>query len=859
MRRLVYAPKVWIFIRSSNLGGQIFDVSSDVVRGSVTQNLGDLSKARFELRNRGWKWVRYRSDDAKFDKKQVFLPMDLCTIWMQRIAGRPIQVFTGYLDSVPYYQAYPGVAIFEASCTLKKLAFNWFDPGLPVFQNWLRDNGWIYDPVSGQVQVGLKGIDDRIGLGQSGAGAGRAVSDAQLGSLIGRFMVDIAGWDPQDVVIGNLPVNVAKAAANLKAELNGEFAEARAEAVEFFSSLLSLNGAEGFATNPGEISPPDRFGDANSRGNPPQNLPAITKIVSAASRANIPAWVPVFAALLLSGMTATRQVTEESQEPFWGYGLYSMRPTSELQLDNGKTIFYIDGQPISNVLDPGVATEIFCRRLNRHINTDAKKAIKDNDAEAAIRWINTAIGYELDTSGVDLGAVFQKANQIAATQKSIVPEAFPTQAVKPSDVPPSSPVVQNRLTTTEKHVLAEAYKNLVPEMGFVILVAKNFNSNLTLEKPKDSLNTNQIFIKGPPVVLQKFFDSLEGNTSFSRVELFVNGENQVLQNGTRNSSLPSKLKDRGIILTGNIEELRKLQAVIPQVQEVPPATEHSEAGITLQQLAIFAANAAFAANFAFDSNVLLARHLVGEKALMNDTSCLDAIKQLCQASLRTFRSLPDGRFMAFYPDYFGAHRKPYWTVRNIEIVDFGIQLNDQALATHVYVIGDSTMGVGNGINTELLNTIASEGVATITQANMLDSFIARESDSESGVTRLEQAINFVEHYGARPHKESMPLIRNRDYEFLMAWQKFMWLWAQQFATTVQLTFQPEIMAGGLIHFEDHHIQMFCESVTHSFDYEGGFTTQAILVAPSLDKSADRSSMPGFALAGGVNSVGPGVS
>lgn len=862
MRRLVYAPKVWIFIRASNLNGQIFDVSSDIVRGSVTQNLGDVSKARFELRNRGWKWTKFKSEDGEKDRKQVFLPMDLCTIWMQRIAGRPVQVFTGYLDSVPYYQAYPGTAIFEATCTLKKLAFNWFDPGLVTFSNWLKDNGWTYDRNTGQAIVGPVGpADPNTGLGQSGASIGRAVSDVNMGQLIGRFMVDIAGWDPNDVVIGNLSVDVAVAADKLKAQLDGEFAQARSQPAEFLGAFLGIHGAEGFSASP-EESTLDKTKDSHDRNKEDKNLPTVTKVVATASRSNVPPWIAIFAGLLASAFNPTRQVKRETGDPNWGFGLYSMRPTSQITTADGKVIHYIDGQPISNVLDSGVATDIFARRLNSNTGEASKKAVGSNDATAAVEWINKALGFKLKTDGVNLQAVFLKANQLAGTQASSVPEAFPKNAVKPSETPPSSPVVQKQLTDEEKKLVNSYYKDLEPEMGFVILVAKNFSKSLTLQRSTNSLSKNQIYIKAAPAVLQGFFNSLKGNKAFNRVEMFANGENQTMQDGVPKSGLPSSLKDIGIVLTGNIAELKKLKEVLPftqdPIQGLPEGIDNQEAGLTMQQLAIFAANSAFAANFAFDSNAYLAQALVGEKALMNDTSCLDAVKQFCQASLRTFRSLPDGRFMAFYPDYFGSTREPYWTIRDIETIDFGIQLNDQALATHVYIIGDQIMGsTGAGLDPEVVNQVYTEGVATITQANMLDSFIARGNEADDGLTRLQQAASFLEHYGARPHKEAMPIIRNRDYEFLMAWQKFQWLWAQQFATTVQFTFQPEVMAGGLILFSDHDVQMFCESVTHNFDYTAGFTTQAVLTAPSLAKGGDKSAMPGFALAGGINTVGAG--
>jgi hypothetical protein len=65
------------------------------------------------------------------------------------------------------------------------------------------------------------------------------------------------------------------------------------------------------------------------------------------------------------------------------------------------------------------------------------------------------------------------------------------------------------------------------------------------------------------------------------------------------------------------------------------------------------------------------------------------------------------------------------------------------------------------------------------------------------------------------------------------------------------------MAGGLIAFPDHDVQMYTEEVTHGFDYEAGFTTQAVMTAPSLIKGGtiDRTHKPGFALGGNINTVG----
>jgi N-acetyl-anhydromuramyl-L-alanine amidase AmpD len=96
---------------------------------------------------------------------------------------------------------------------------------------------------------------------------------------------------------------------------------------------------------------------------------------------------------------------------------------------------------------------------------------------------------------------------------------------------------------------------------------------------------------------------------------------------------------------------------------------------------------AFAASFNFPTidDSLEAIALTGNRSLMNDQPLLPFIQQLCDASLRQFQSLPDGRFYAFYPDYFGEmlHHPPYWEIDDIEVLNGGINLSDDALVTHM--------------------------------------------------------------------------------------------------------------------------------------------------------------------------------
>jgi hypothetical protein len=261
-----------------------------------------------------------------------------------------------------------------------------------------------------------------------------------------------------------------------------------------------------------------------------------------------------------------------------------------------------------------------------------------------------------------------------------------------------------------------------------------------------------------------------------------------------------------------------------------------------------AKSAAFATffNLASVMDVVESQALKGERSLMNDEPLMPFVQQLTEASMRNFQSMPNGNFFAFYPDYFGGlnHRTPYWKVTDTEIIDGNINLSDDSLATHVYVVGSWFQG-GNeaspiGLFTDKIN---AQGVITIFNAFMID-FLNGTTDlmakpntksnnlSESPLAKKANAIAFLKKYGARPHYEEMPFIKNKFYEIFLAFQRFCLLWSQQFSTEFQLTFMPELFPGGLIEFEGHDIQCYIDEVTHTCSYASGFTTTISISAPA---------------------------
>lgn len=242
--------------------------------------------------------------------------------------------------------------------------------------------------------------------------------------------------------------------------------------------------------------------------------------------------------------------------------------------------------------------------------------------------------------------------------------------------------------------------------------------------------------------------------------------------------------------------------------------------------------------------------LKGTKSLMNDQHLMPWIEQMAQASLRNYMSMPNGDFYAFIPDYFGGltNRQAYWDISDAEVIEGMIYLSDDALATHVYVVGDNN----NTKSIDFIDKIQSAGVVNVFnafKADFITGFNApkvteskgskRETETyEKTVAKLpsladkEKAIDFLKRYGARPYYEEAPMIRSPYFEMFLAYQKFMLLWSAQFEAKFEFTWMPELFPGGIVRFADYGIQMYIQEVSHSGSYESGFTTRATLTAPS---------------------------
>lgn len=172
MKTLVYSPDIRVVIATTT--GQQYDVSTDVVRGQLFRRENSASTFVCELANKNQQYTKNGG---------LFSRMDRITVYMKRVNW--VQVFTGYLDTVPFAQMWAGNVNIKATCTLKRLLYTYWNPNLAPSQA-------IFSQLNMPSQ-----INPDI---QS-----PALADQGIGDLLGNLVCYVGGWQPQNVHIQDFP------------------------------------------------------------------------------------------------------------------------------------------------------------------------------------------------------------------------------------------------------------------------------------------------------------------------------------------------------------------------------------------------------------------------------------------------------------------------------------------------------------------------------------------------------------------------------------------------------------------------------------------------------------------------------
>lgn len=916
MKRLVYSPKVWAYIkgRPDPTTGvpALYDISPYIVSGEVLRRTNAVSSAEITIRNPNRVFTQLGNP--------AFLPMDPITIFLQRHVNKPVRVFTGWLDDSPYYQMYPGTCSLAASCTLKKLQYTFWDPALPFVMSFLKDIGWAVDTANGML---INPANYAGGPVVKGDISKVKLNDGGFGQLLYAIMTNVGGWDDSNIHIENLPASLVPWVTSMFKKFQVNEAAAKADLESLLGQIIGGGGGSGGGTG-GTGS----GGSTSFSGSVSGSAQIIGTICQVANGAGIP---PAFAvAVACVEVGSPGQLNSEGAGVGTGGWYQWKNPTP-----------YGNAVDMNKVDDLGYACSVFC---------NAAKAKQTQYGSDWQQWAIYTQGVESNLSGNTRYSDSAQWGQFVAGAKLLVAKycgGNSNVSVSPGGSPASQgPGFNSNVTTPSGYGLPAGGSSTKTVYSAIVEGANAIDSaKLTYvwggghsqagqttgggfdcsgavaavlagaSLYSGSVGRDDSFVaslvqsgtlvpgtdNGPSIqkvnvydnpgvhifmeIGGRFWGTWAGGTSTaggggwcpngntSGFKAYHVPQNILLQNGTYKGSVGSG---------GNT---------------TLPGSSGTGAGVggSSTDPFVIAKATAFASQLQWPSiaDTIEAVALQGHKALMNDQPLLNFVTQVCGATMRSFQSAPNGDFYAFFPDYFGefGHNDPYWHIDDVEIITGDIQLTDSTLVTHMYVVGDTLMANEfPNASTQLLEKVLSAGTVDIFDyfGSTLDSGsgglqigsnLTKYIDGGKGGTtapnyagsktggytdkiNITRSLHsnaggyaFLNRYGARPVELDQPLIRSQFFEAFIAIQQFMLAWSSQFATDFTFTFMPELYPGGRVNFsKPDNINMYINGVTHTFDYENGFTTVAELTAPSaggVDDGTPEYNSPSWGM---VNSI-----
>lgn len=871
-KTLVYSPDVKILIARNN---KEYDVSSDIVSGSIQRNENAVSTLVFKLSNK----------DRRYNK--MFERMDRVIVLMKRVSW--IQVFSGYLDRVPHVQLYPGTVNFVASCTLKRIVHTWWDAGLPASTH-------LFD------QAGLFNKVDEANPGET--------MDAGLGSALRRFLVEVGGWSPQNIHIQRFPHTYYMFMEDqLKKSQKGIEENARQFKRMMLGDDISLGtwapagrdvGVGGGGISAGSYTlagPPDRqlevIRTVDSMGMGPDTMiiNASQGLGDAATKSadykDQPAWKE--SQTVSKNWEEAGKTSDAAIHCFMvvaveapGFVMYANNavpeslnfPHDALSPDHTSVGIYQQSEgngwgSVAQRMNVRESTQMFLQRLNglNWKNMDRGTACQTVQGSAfperyaqheqeSIQAVRTLRGNQTPGSGAS-----PTTNPGSAT--------IPGIGVPAPAVPGIAPGINNGAVTNGDRTPAGAASAATGRPRYDTQGAINY-AKMQLGKPYiwGHAGPDSFDCSGLTMMAYKSIGIEMGHNTHVQYDygqkipaaqakpgdlMFPNGiEHVVMVSDTPGMILEASTEgvpihevpnhygvDVPCVHIGGTEWGGPGAAAFnpfPTGPGAAPGTVTNGPNGTSAQTSAKEPIARNLFTYMFiappgDQLSMMLGSQPGEeeKAFMNDASMMPTVKSFSLAGLRNFQSLPNGDFAAYYPDYFGLDgKRAILKLRDIEMKNVQIDLNDDALCTHAYVAGSQTPMTGGAQG--MYGWINSRGFATV-ENEWLFKRMTMAAPSVQG-ERLTNGKDIMRRFGVRPLVQEMSMVQSGPMEFLCAVALFMQKWAEQYSTQVELTFMPELYPGMRVELDGHNLQVYVSNVTHNFDFENGFSTTATISAPS---------------------------
>ncbi len=831
----MYSPGITVYISTQSNG--ILDISEDLISGTMVRRSDGISTFGFMLQN----------TRRKYDG--IFAPNDRIIVMMKRLTW--VRVFTGYLNSVPLVTAWPQAVEITSSCSLKRLQYWYWDPGLSASQV----------------------------LVSNALASARNSDDGGTSNAILTILNNVVGWPPEKVHIAGIPQKwftwVYKIAKNVAAEA----AEADAQAQQFYSilsgagSVGSQDGGSG-STSGGTVNSgalkPGTYGGQNLDKEQTGNAVIIYNTGSSLGAEQRDVVVALMTAMAESSLRNLKS------GPQGHYGLFQQSPTA-------------GWGTVAQITNPQHATTSFLDRL---------MGIKNRDS-MSLQMEAQSVQHSQFSDGSNY-APFAKMGQ------SIVS----TLAKSSSSSSGSNGKASSNLATTNTTNAEKSGKALGSDLLNTALNLVKAHPSIPYQEGGDSPPNSSV-----PTLLDcsSFFQWAYFHTTGSLGSCPRTSQDQSswCKSGGSIISADEGMKTQGALMfIGGVGAATHVEISVGDgehtvgahhsgtyagvvkskgawtIAGLAPSVDYTGGigtggpsqggggGGTSQGVQLSTANAQpwynpndpFDKLFGstpwvpvFDIDTAVSEALTGPRALLNDQPLLPYLSNLFKSTMRSFCSAPNGDVIGWFPDYYGLWgTAAIMQVEAIELQDFTVYWDDENFVTHQYTVAPISqqaldLQTATTQNVGPLIAVTTAGIATIDIPAIMFALFGLEPTA----AQSQSFINYVyKRFGARPDFEQMPGVIGPQGEFFSALFLFMRSWAYQYNASIPLTFMPELWPGMLIQLPKFGFQAYVTTVTHDFQMgPGGFFNTAVnIAAPARLPGNDGDSsgnLIGLPIAGGL--------
>lgn len=830
MGTLVYSPDIEVMIESELHG--IINVSDDIVSGNMSLNQNRPHTLSLQLDN-----PRRKYDGA-------FMPNDRIVVRLKRLSF--LQVFAGYLESVPFASVWPRAVSLTASCTLKRLMYLLYDPGTQAMMDLLNEFAIAPDGTS---------------------------DDGNLTARAKAVLTNVAQIREENIHIGALPTDWWSTVSELYAQVSPFF---DASVVDF------VTGTTGGQTTVDGAFINNDVNDPSIMGPPSVNVTQMAAWYRSKGKTD-PPFAPIeqichwfIAHGMSEGVRGDLAFVHSCIETGW------FTNGDSRQRNNFTGIGHYDNAPAGFTFDTpsqGVLAAIQLYKkyalgndvamTNPDVSPDGPGGGHQTYSALAAVWATDPglgpLGISLfqnllASAGTTMAGLDPNTttNGSTTTQTAVPPTRDPdagprTPTTTQTTVPPTRDPDAGAAPVGNEFVFP-----LPPE--YQGTYGDNFGEDRSSNRPADAVDKTHdgidimcpagtaLFAVRSGTIAQAsndissragrritLVDSENNHFKYFHLQTISVNQGDTVRAGQQIGTAGGSGKGSNTGYSPHLHiEWRpdggEEQNIFPLLTGGTMPSGGTSGSLISGQFQIYDPGEA-----ARQESTALA----GIRRLMNDggNNVHGLVQELFGAAMRSYCSAPNGDIIAWFPDYFdnyGTAGKA--VIEDIELIDFTINWSDTGMVTHQFVTG-TYEGLHQESNpNDLTYRFNTHGIASIDFPQILEALFG----SDAGFWTNPDAI--YQRFGARPNFDGITaLIRDpgsgSSGEFFYAVHQFMFNWAAMFSASVQVSFMPELWPGMLMQIPSQGLQVYVTQVNHSWNMQTGFTTSAQVIAPSdLDGS-----------------------